>query len=296
MSLADWLDSEGGIRHVEQALGAGYTRYAIRTAVAQGAVRRLRRTWIATPAAPALLRTAASLGGRVACITAARLHGLWAIDDDRPHFAVAHGASRFDAGGARVHWNAGPIGPTRFELVESVVDALVHIAGCRPLDHALATWESALRSGRVDTEYLARLPLRHTAAHRVRDGASQLSDSGLESIAFARLRRIGLAIRQQVRLAGHSVDGLVGSRLVIQIDGYEFHRDAASRRRDIAHDRRLALMGFTVLRFDYEQVLFGWPAVEHEVRAAVAVGLHEIRDIRSSGERTPFRPAPRETA
>ncbi|WP_177232095.1 DUF559 domain-containing protein [Agromyces sp. CF514] len=289
-SLTEWLDAEGGIRHVDQALGAGYTRYAIREAVAGGSVERLRRVWLATSSAPSMLRAAALVGGRVACITAARMHGLWTIDDDRPHLAVAHGASRFDAAGARIHWNAGPIASGRFELLEPPVDALVHIAACRPFEHALATWESALRTRNVDPGYLAQLPLRHAAARRVRDCASQLSDSGLESITFSRLRSIGIPVRQQVRLAGHAVDGLIGSHLVIQLDGYGFHRDAASRRRDIAHDRRLALMGFTVLRFDYQQVLAEWAGVELEVRSAMAIGLHLGRDGRAAGGRSLLRP------
>lgn len=295
-SLTRWLEAEGGIRHVQQALAAGFTKYSIRAAVAAGSVQRLRRVWLAGPDAPPLLRAAAAIGGRVACVTAAREHGLWVIDDDVPHFAVAHGASRFDAAGARIHWNAGPLGARTFELVEPVVDALVHVAECRPLDHALATWESALRQGTVDHRYLARLPLRHASARRVRDGASQLSDSGLESIAVARLRRIGLPVRQQVHLAGHAVDGLVGSSLVIQLDGYEFHRDAASRRRDLAHDRRLALLGFTVLRFDYRQVLYGWQEVELEIRSAVAIGLHGSLGERSSGDRTLLRRSRAESA
>ncbi|KQM82838.1 endonuclease domain-containing protein [Agromyces sp. Leaf222] len=272
-SLTRWLEAEGGIRHVQQALAAGFTKYSIRAAVAAGSVQRLRRVWLAGPDAPPLLRAAAAIGGRVACVTAAREHGLWVIDDDVPHFAVAHGASRFDAAGARIHWNAGPLGAHHLELVEPVVDALVHVAECRPLDHALATWESAMRQGTVDHRYLARLPLRHASARRVRDGASQLS----------------LPVRQQVHLAGHAVDGLVGSSLVIQLDGYEFHRDAASRRRDLAHDRRLALLGFTVLRFDYRQVLYGWQEVELEIRSAVAIGLHGSLGERSSSDRTLLR-------
>ena len=136
-------------------------------------------------------------------MTAARLHGLWTVDDARLHVAVAHGASRFDAGDALVHWGAPLLGPNRFELVEPIADALVRIADCQPLDHALATWESALRTGRVHAGYLERLPLRSAAAKHVRQGASQLSDSGLESIPVARLRRIGIRVRQQVVIDGH---------------------------------------------------------------------------------------------
>ncbi|NUT58055.1 MAG: DUF559 domain-containing protein [Agromyces sp.] len=93
-------------------------------------------------------------------------------------------------------------------------------------------------------------------------------------IPALRLRRIGIPVRQQVAILGHLVDGLIGDRLVYQIDGFAHHRTAAQRRQDIAHDRRLALAGFTVLRFDYAQIMFDWPAVELEIRTAMAQRLH----------------------
>jgi very-short-patch-repair endonuclease len=77
-----------------------------------------------------------------------------------------------------------------------------------------------------------------------------------------------------VTIAGHRVDGLIGERLVLQIDGYGFHSSAEQRAKDIAHDRTLRLMGYTVLRYGYEQVLFAWEVAEHEVRMAIAQGLH----------------------
>lgn len=43
---------------------------------------------------------------------------------------------------------------------------------------------------------------------------------------------------------------------------------------DIGHDAKLRLMGYTVLRFDYQQVLFDWPLVGSVVTTAVAQGLH----------------------
>lgn len=275
MRLAAWLDQTNGIRHVEEAIVAGFTRYAIASAVASGSVRRLRR-WIATAGASPELCRAAGISGRVACLSAARHHGLWTMQDGRTHLAVKHGASRFDPGDAVMHWAAPSMPPNRFELVEPVVDALVRIADCQPLDHALATWESALRSGRVGAGYLRNVPLRSEAARRVRDGASQLSDSGIESIPVARLRRIGIPLRQQVVIDGHPVDILIGERLVLQVDGFEFHRTAAQRDRDLAQDRRLVLMGYTVFRLGYADVLYGWPAVESEIRLAMAAGLHRV--------------------
>lgn len=273
MKITEWVTSGGGIRHVDDALRAGFTRYAIRAAIVSGEVRRVRR-WLATHQALPRLIHAASVSGRLACITAATHHGLWTLDDGRVHLAVPHSASRFDAAGAVVHWNTGPVAPHRYELVESVINALVHIADCLPLDHALATWESAIRGGAVAPEVLGRLPLRSAAAKSARDGATLLSDSGIETIPRARLQRAGIAVRQQVIIDGHPVDGLIGERLVYQIDGYEFHQTPERRRRDIAQDRRLMLMGYTVFRYDYKQILFEWDLVEAELRHAVAVGLH----------------------
>ena len=65
--------------------------------------------------------------------------------------------------------------------------------------------------------------------------------------------------------------------LIVQVDGFRYHREARERRRDIAHDARLVLLGYTVLRFDYAQVLFGWAEVEHAILLAVAQGLHRAR-------------------
>ena len=87
-------------------------------------------------------------------------------------------------------------------------------------------------------------------------------------------RRIGIEPRQQVWLLGHRVDGLIGDRLVSQVDGYGFHRSSEQRNRDLAYHRALTLAGFTVFRFDYADVVFGWPAIEQQIREALAIGLH----------------------
>ena len=76
-----------------------------------------------------------------------------------------------------------------------------------------------------------------------------------------------------MRIDGHDVDALIGERLVVQIDGFQHHQ-AAQRRDDIRDDARLVLRGYTVLRFDWKQVLFDWPYVEATIRGAIAQGRH----------------------
>ncbi|HEX5727911.1 MAG TPA: hypothetical protein VFX99_00635, partial [Microbacterium sp.] len=51
---------------------------------------------------------------------------------------------------------------------------------------------------------------------------------------------------------------------------------AGDRRRDIRADARLTLRGYTVLRFDFQQVYFDWDYVEATVLAAVAQGRPRV--------------------
>ena len=97
---------------------------------------------------------------------------------------------------------------------------------------------------------------------------------GLETIFISRVRRRGVSVRQQIVIAGHAVDALIGERLVVQIDGYMFHSSAADRGRDVAHDAELVARGYTVLRFTYAQLIHDWPSVDRSIGRALAAGLH----------------------
>ncbi|MFF2370939.1 endonuclease domain-containing protein [Agromyces sp. NPDC058110] len=219
-------------------------------------------------------------------MSAARHHGLWTLDDGRFHLSAPPHAGRLTPGDATAHWNRGPVPRDRDSLVEPVADALWHLADCRPFEAALATWESAVRRG-TSIAVLARLPMQTPAIRKLLIAATALSDSGIESIPVARLARIGILVAQQVVIDGRPVDGLIGDRLVLQIDGYRFHRTPEQRGRDIEADRRLQLMGYTVFRLDYHDVLADWDRVELEIRMALAQGLHrsgaDSRDGRSPG-------------
>lgn len=138
---------------------------------------------------------------------------------------------------------------------------------------ALAVWESALHKTDLTAETLRRVSWPAPGARELAEAASVLSHSGLETYAAVRLSAFGVPIRQQVWLDGHPVDILIGDRLIVQIDG-EHHLERKQRRRDIRGDARLALQGYTVLRFDYQQVLFQWPYVEATILAAIAQRLH----------------------
>jgi very-short-patch-repair endonuclease len=246
----------------------------VRLAVQRGDIRRLRRSWLVTPSAPPLAIRAVVAGGRLTCLSEAARLGLWVPDAGTLHVALAPTSSAPLDPHVRYHWSPGPVPVARRAWHEPLINVLAHVAACVPREQSLAVWASALRLTAVTPEHLVRVRWSGPAARFAAANASLLSDSGLETYVVERLRPFGLALRQQVRLAGHPVDVLIGHRLVVQLDGFEYHRRAEDRRRDIAHDARLALLGYTVLRFDYSQVIFGWDQVESTILTAVAQGLH----------------------
>ncbi len=59
-----------------------------------------------------------------------------------------------------------------------------------------------------------------------------------------------------MRLGRHEVDVLwPAHRLVVEVDGYAWHRSPAALANDHERDVKLVLGGKRVLRFSYEQVL-----------------------------------------
>lgn len=205
---------------------------------------------------------------RLACVSAAELRGLALLEPPaQPHIWLPqrYGGRVPDA---RVH-RSRPHSPSPPGGAESVPDMLAHVAACLPTLEALIVFESALDKGLITLSAMRRIRWRSPAARRIAAAASDRSESILETILMHRLAAAGILGTQQARVLGHRVDLLVAGRLVLQADGFEHHR-AADRRRDLEHDARLQLAGFMVLRFDYVQLVYGWPSVLETVRTALA--------------------------
>lgn len=252
MELESWLNARGGIATRLAARDAGFGR---------GELARwaLGRRWLATPQADVQLRAAASHLGRLACVSAARHRGLALLSaPDQLHVAVPRNAPIQHDERLRFH-TSRPLAACRHDLIESVPDMLEHAAVCLPPREAFAVWESALRTRLLTLHELRATPWRRPASRRLAACAGTRSDSILESLAAWELRERGIAFVQQARLLGRPVDFLIEGRLVLQVDGYEFHADARQRREDIDFDARLELEGLPVLRRDYVQVVHEMP-------------------------------------
>lgn len=270
--LMDAVAAGGGVVRVAALRAAGVPRRAIERAVGVHKLVRPRNGWVALPDADPLLVAAARAGVVLSCLTQAERLGLWVLGDGAVHVAAPphrHIAEVKEE--TRVHW-ARPLVPRHPDaLVDPAENVLALIARCQPRERALAVWESALRQGLVTRETLRLMPLTPTA-RSILDECALHSDSGLETFIPVRLRFLRLPIRQQVWLAGHPVDFLIGDRLVLQIDGG--HHVGAQRRSDIAHDARLMLLGYHVIRIDYVQIMTRWAEVHDVIVRAVAQGLH----------------------
>ncbi len=277
--LVSWVAARGGAAHSTTVKAAGFTTHGIRVAVERGALQRLRRSWLVTRDCPPGLRRAVDLGGRLSCVSAAAHIGLWTPPHQHTHVAVPASSSRHDARGVRLHWARGPAPVGPHLLVDPVANILSQVARCLPSADALCVWESAIRQRAAPPGVLARIQWRGEAARALAAVASDLSDSGVETRFVLLARSIGVCVRQQVSIDGHRVDGLIGERLVVQLDGFAHHQ-GRERRRDLAADARLVLLGYTVLRFDYHQVLFEPDRVIAVISTAIAQGLHGGKPLR----------------
>ncbi len=76
-----------------------------------------------------------------------------------------------------------------------------------------------------------------------------------------------------VLLEGHEVDCLwAAARLVVELDGFGFHRDRASFEADRIRDAQLQLAGHRVLRITWRRLVESPAEVANEVRGLLALG------------------------
>ncbi|GAA4176136.1 endonuclease domain-containing protein [Gryllotalpicola koreensis] len=283
MRLDTLLSVNQGFVSRAQLRRAGLTSHGIRALIADGALVAFTRDILGRPTANPVLRRAVAMGGRAACVTAARAMGIWVLESDEFHVVPRSHNGRFRSDGLApepvLHWTPAPIEPDRSRLaIESGRNTLAHIARCQPLDAAVASFDSAVRLGMITLEELERLAFVHRG--RFAEAVALVTgdaDSGLETLTRVRLGWAGIACQRQVVIDGHPVDLLIGERLIIQLDGLQHLKDPVQLARDRRQDRRLKLMGYTVLRYGYAEVVFGWETTLAEIMAHLAAGAHAAR-------------------
>ncbi|MGV8897189.1 MAG: endonuclease domain-containing protein [Rhodoglobus sp.] len=264
----------------------GHTRDDITAAIRSRSILRVRQGWYSHPDVHPAVLAAARVGGRLTCLSALELHGAGLVANPGLHVSVVHNACRLRmprdshsriaaAAESRVvvHWRDGDA-PGR--LVLPPLAAIRDLVSCQPPDivsavaglllhHRPELWPEWRRS-------IPAAPAVHRPWLRRIDG---VCESGIEGLLWFRMRDLPFPLRRQVRIptVGRS-DFLIGTRLVIEVDGAEYHTSPESFEADRRRDAVLSALGYRMLRFSYAQVMFRWAEVEAAVLAAVARGDH----------------------
>lgn len=279
----------GGVAHVQELLARGYTRRRLAALAHTGQVLRPRIGWYASPALSVDEVRAVRVGGRVGCVTAARLHGLPAPADDRLHVSLEASATRLRKStdsGTHVYageepgvvWHrsnaTGASGKDRVRV--PLLTSIQELMDCVSFEWAVAAVDR-VRNARLTDEQSLRTALERSPTGRLIHGASDGgAESPLESIVRVRLALEGVTTRSQAPIGPYRADLLVDGWLVVECDG-RTHAVAEQFELDRRRDGYFAAAGYRVLRFSYRQVLHEWESTVHTIRAVLRHGAPETR-------------------
>ncbi|MCU1411391.1 MAG: topoisomerase [Rhodoglobus sp.] len=256
----------------EQLLAVGVSPEEVIAAVRLGQLHRVRKGRYVLPTAPPEVVLAVTLGGALAGPSAARTYKIWSGFDLRTHVSVRPNASRFgEAARAVVHWDGKVLRRECWRV--DVGECIRQIVRWSDSETGLAAVETALEKRLVTPSSLRLLFAGENAAARLLVGAARPGcGSGTESIVSRRLRALDIEVRRQVRIDGvGDVDmGVVGTRVVIEVDGRSYHEDPAAFENDRRRDAELVRRGFVVVRLSYDAVVTRWPWCERMVLGALA--------------------------
>ena len=282
MHLESTIRALGGIAATHELYANGATRWMLSAAVRASRLVRVRQGWYCLPELDDAVVRAVRVGGMLGCVSAARHHGLSVRGHSAIHVVAHHHDARLrsehdksvrlvdvESPGTVVHWR--PPGSTATRGIQTALQAVSQMATCVSPELVVAAADSAIRTGAFDAaawgSAIEPLPQQLRTLLSEADGSVE---SITESVFRFRCRRLGLRMRSQVSIPGVGrVDFLIGTRLVVEVDGYSYHSNPDRFENDRRRDARLSALGFRALRFSYRQVFERW----HEVRAAVLAAV-----------------------
>ncbi len=122
-------------------------------------------------------------------------------------------------------------------------------------------------------------------------GGPRWTRSWAERRLLALVRQAGLPVPEtNVMLNGYLVDALWREqKLVVEVDGYPFHRDRPAFENDRARDAALVAAGYRVIRFTAVQLRDRPLLILTQLAAALALALASDTNARTSAETSPVR-------
>ncbi len=274
-TLAELARRQYGVVSASQLRALGLDRFAVRRRVLSGHLHRLHRGVYAvghTCLEPRGIYLAAVLGcGPGAALSHRSAGALWDLRRSSTRVEVTVPRTRRGPEGLTVHssrmLDSRDVTVVDGIAVTSLSRTLADLAAVVPrreLANALDRAErlQLLDLSRVD-ELLARSRGRRgaaalgaaIAAWRPRNTRSELEDRHLELVSAAGLQGPEVNVLLAGERERHEVDALWrGAALVVQLDGFAYHRTRRDRERDAAADADLELAGYRVLRLTWDDV------------------------------------------
>jgi len=257
----------------------GMTKREIQRATASGALLHVRRGRYLVPDAPGAVVAAAREGGRVGCVTALIIAGVFVLKSNGIHLHFERSASPRPGRNQLHHWGRLARQPHPRATIVHIVDALIQATNCQSPRAAVASLDSALHLGLIDEddldEIFVQVAPRRRFLRRYVDGRAE---SGPESIVRMIAIMLGFHVDIQVRVRGVGrVDLILDGWLVVECDSEEFHAGWFTQKKDRRRDLALAARGMATMRPIAEDVMYN--------PDAVAAALTGWRDAHAAGWR-----------
>lgn len=281
MDPADLLTRLGGVATARELSGTLPAR-VVAAAIADGSIVRVARGHYGLPG-PLLARAAAGRASGVVSHLSAAQHWGWKVKlpPDRPVITVPRNRTLTgqQREGVDVRWFTLHPDDVR-DGVTSPLRTVIDCARTEPFDAALAVADSAVRAGDVTprqlvTEAMASPRTGRPAALRVAEAADGRAANPFESVLRALSLRVpGLEVEPQqwVERVGR-VDLLCRrNNLVVEAESWEFHGGRAAFARDVHRYTLFVRLGYAVVRFTWEEVMFRQDYVCEVLNAMVALG------------------------
>lgn len=273
----------GGFARLQDLL-ATHSREELDAAVAAGRVVRLNRGRYALPGLDEAVAAARSVTGVVSGLSAAR-HWGWPVKKEPQQPVVTVPRNRaVKQEGVTIHRRDLPAGAVVDGIVTSRVQTVLDCARTLPFDEALAVADSALRAGGLTHNELVAAARRGPRSGRARvlrvvEAADERAANPFESVARALALDVpGLRVEPQGHVKGIGYADLVDRRvrLVIECESWAFHAGEQPFRHDIRRYTKMALDGWLVLRFVWEDVMVQQERVRRQLAAGVALAGRRV--------------------
>ncbi|MFT3942247.1 MAG: hypothetical protein QM705_00285 [Ancrocorticia sp.] len=248
-----------GIYTYQDLRERGYTPHGIANALAAGDIKRVAHGWYAEDFANQKVVRALELGGKLGCLSACKLYGIWTPPHSELH-VVFTSADGIPAGaaftGVCAHVRSRSF--TK-EPLWPLLDCLDHVIRYHDVETVLIVLESAIHKELITTDDAVVLLADHPKkAARVLKHLD-IAESGTETRVRLFLRQRRVKLRPQVWVTSKCrVDLLLGESLVIECDSEEFHSSQESYEKDRRRDSHLRILGYDVWRLSYKQVWEIW--------------------------------------